>query len=210
MREGKIISGETLDYEDIKHITGALYVGTPPLRGTVSARFTNQISWIRYCECDVSTIRRWLRKRRQSASVLETFLLAMTLNPDVYKKAQKVIDGQIGRDRLIEPSGRENLPYITCLLKEVLRYVRRPSINLELTLFSGRWGVPVPLGKYHVFERDGTRSRSKGIPHLLIQDDVYDGHLLPRCSSVFFNAWSVISYRCIGVVCVRASICIGP
>lgn len=47
----------------------------------------------------------------------------MTLNPDVYKKAQEVIDDQIGGDRLIEPSDRENLPYITCLLKEVFRYV---------------------------------------------------------------------------------------
>jgi len=65
---------------------------------------------------------------RQSASILESFLLAMALNPDVYKKAQKVIDEQIGSDRLIEPSDRENLPYVTCLLKEVLRYVR-PTID---------------------------------------------------------------------------------
>jgi hypothetical protein len=60
----------------------------------------------------------------------------MTLDRDVYKRAQKEIDEQIGRDRLIEPSDRENLPYITCLLKEVLRYFTRPSINLGLTLFS--------------------------------------------------------------------------
>ncbi|KAF9650387.1 cytochrome P450 [Thelephora ganbajun] len=92
MKEGKIIFGETLDYQDIKHISGALYA-----------------------------VRRWLRTKGQSASVLEAFLLAMTLNPDVYRKAQKVIDEQIGTDRLIEPSDRENLPYITCLLKEVLR-----------------------------------------------------------------------------------------
>lgn len=65
---------------------------------------------------------------RQNVSVLEAFLLAMALNPDVHKKAQKVIDEQIGTDRLIEPSDRENLPYITCLLKEVLRYVH-PTIG---------------------------------------------------------------------------------
>lgn len=52
----------------------------------------------------------------------------MTLNPDVYKKAQKVIDEQIGRDRLIEPDDRENLPYITCLLREVFRYIH-PTID---------------------------------------------------------------------------------
>jgi len=96
--------------------------------------------------------------RRQSVSTLESFLLAMTLYPDVYKKAQKVIDEQIGSDRLIEPSDRENLPYITCLLKEVLR-----------------WGIAGPLG----------------VPHLLIQDDVYNDYLLPRGSSVFFNIWAI-------------------
>ena len=81
---------------------------------------------------------------RQGASVLEAFLFAMTLNPDVYKKAQRVIDEQIGRDRLIEPSDRENLPYIACLMKEVLRYVHLPSVHLELTPFSRRWSAPVP------------------------------------------------------------------
>lgn len=45
------------------------------------------------------------------------------LNPGVFEKAQRIIDEQIGRDRLIEPSDRENLPYISCLLKEVLRCV---------------------------------------------------------------------------------------
>jgi hypothetical protein len=72
----------------------------------------------------------------------------MTLNPDVYKKAQKVIDEQIGRDRLIEPGDRETLSYITCLLKEVLRYVHSTIDKPPADPFSSaRWGVPVPLGK---------------------------------------------------------------
>jgi len=29
MKEGKVIFGETLDYEDIKYISGAIYGGTP-------------------------------------------------------------------------------------------------------------------------------------------------------------------------------------
>ena len=95
----------------------------------------NSISRVRYGEDDVHQIRRRLKIIRQSASVLEAFFLAMTLNPDVYKKAQKEIDEKIGRDRLIEPSDRENLPYITCLLKEVLRCVR-PTIG-------GPWTDPL-------------------------------------------------------------------
>jgi len=74
----------------------------------------------------------------------------MTLNPDVYKKAQKEIDERTGGDRLVELGDRENLPYINCLLKEVLRYVH-PTIDKSwFNLFSGRWGVPVPLGEHHV------------------------------------------------------------
>jgi len=82
-------------------------------------------------------IRQWLKTRRQNVSALESFLFAMTLNPDVYKKAQKAIDEQIGRDRLIELSDRENLPCITCLLKEVLRYVHPVIDKPQIDLFSG-------------------------------------------------------------------------
>ena len=78
-------------------------------------------------------------------------MLAMTLNPDVYKKAQKVIDEQIGRDRLIEPSDRENLPYITCLMKEVLRCVHPTIDKRRIDPLPCRWGVPVPLGKHRIF-----------------------------------------------------------
>jgi len=119
-----MLFGETLNYEDIKHISGAIY----------AAGYDT------------------------TAATLETFLFAMMLNPDVFEKAQRIIDEQIGRDRLIEPSDREDLPYISCLLKEILR-----------------WGVPVPLG----------------VPHLLIQDDMYDGYFVPGGSSVFFNVWAM-------------------
>lgn len=134
----------------------------------------------------------------------------MTLNPDVYKKAQKLIDEQIGGDRLIEPGDRENLPYITCLLKETLRYVHSTIDKPRTDPFSsGRWGAPVPLGKYHFFERDGTRSRSEGVPHLPTQDDIYEGYLLPGGSSVFFNVWLVI-LRTGLIHSDRANIRIGP
>lgn len=72
----------------------------------------------------------------------------------------------------------------------------QPSINLEPTLFFFcRWGVPVPLGKYHVLQGDEIHSRSEGVPHRLIQDDVYNDYLLPRGASVFFNVWLVISRK---------------
>ncbi|KAI9465858.1 cytochrome P450 [Lactarius psammicola] len=39
-----------------------------------------------------------------------------------------------------------------------------------------RWGVPVPLG----------------LPHRVMQDDVYDGRLIPRGSLVFANIWAML------------------
>lgn len=70
----------------------------------------------------------------------------MTLNPDVYEKAQKAIDDQIGRDRLIEPSDRENLPYITCVLKEVLRCVHLVIDRPRTDPFFGQMGCPRAIG----------------------------------------------------------------
>lgn len=53
--------------------------------------------------------------------MLESFFLAMTLYPDVYEKARGSIDQVVGTDRLVDIADRESLPYITCVLKEVLR-----------------------------------------------------------------------------------------
>jgi hypothetical protein len=105
----------------------------------------NPISWIRYCEGDIYQIERRLRTMRQRVSTIEAFLLAMTLNPDVHKKAQKEIDEQIG-DRLIEVSDRENLPYITCLLKEVMRYVHPLIDNPRTDSLFGQMELPRTIG----------------------------------------------------------------
>jgi hypothetical protein len=45
----------------------------------------------------------------------------MTLYPGVYEKARESIDQVVGTDRLVDIADREALPYITCVLKEVLR-----------------------------------------------------------------------------------------
>ena len=54
---------------------------------------------------------------------MKTFILAMVLHPDVYKKAQEEIDRVIGSERLPDFEDREQLPYLECVLKEVVRYV---------------------------------------------------------------------------------------
>ena len=47
----------------------------------------------------------------------------MALYPDVIRKAQEEIDRTIGSERLPELSDCDKLPYISALMKELLRWV---------------------------------------------------------------------------------------
>ncbi|KAI0632668.1 cytochrome P450 [Trametes polyzona] len=72
-----------------------------------------------------------------TVTALKTFVLAMVLHPEVYKKAQAEIDRVIGPDRLPDFEDRENLLYLDAVLKEVFR-----------------WNAPVPLGVPHRVQSD--------------------------------------------------------
>jgi len=50
------------------------------------------------------------------------FVLAMTLYPEVMRKAQAELDAVVGRDRLPTFNDEPNLPYIRAILKETLRW----------------------------------------------------------------------------------------
>ncbi|OBZ68047.1 O-methylsterigmatocystin oxidoreductase [Grifola frondosa] len=70
---------------------------------------------------------------RQSVVIaLTTFVMAMVLYPNVFKKAQEEIDGVIGNERLPDFTDRDSLPYLGCTLKELYR-----------------WNSPLPLGLPH-------------------------------------------------------------
>ena len=47
----------------------------------------------------------------------------MALHPHVVKKAHEELDRVVGNERLPELSDREHLPYISALLKELLRWI---------------------------------------------------------------------------------------
>jgi len=55
-------------------------------------------------------------------SPLYSIFLAMTLFPDVQKKAQAEIDAVVGPDRLPSFTDRDSLPYTEALVKEVFRW----------------------------------------------------------------------------------------
>lgn len=57
-----------------------------------------------------------------TVSSLMTFFLAMTLFPEVQKKAQEELDRVIGGNRLPVTADREKLPYIEAVMKETHRW----------------------------------------------------------------------------------------
>ncbi|KLO17020.1 cytochrome P450 [Schizopora paradoxa] len=66
-----------------------------------------------------------------------SFYLAMTLYPEIQRRAQEELDRVIGTDRLPTFSDRNNLPYIDALVKEAIR-----------------WHPVAPLGLPHVPTED--------------------------------------------------------
>jgi cytochrome P450 len=52
----------------------------------------------------------------------------MILNPEAQAKAQAEIDRVLETGRLPEFSDQESLPYLTAIMKEVVRYVYRPIL----------------------------------------------------------------------------------
>ncbi|KAG6378884.1 cytochrome P450 [Boletus reticuloceps] len=74
---------------------------------------------------------------RRTVSAIYSLFLALTLFPDVQKKAQAEIDAVIGSDRLPNFTDRDSLPYVEALAKEVLR-----------------WNVVVPLAVPHRVAED--------------------------------------------------------
>ncbi|CCL99952.1 uncharacterized protein FIBRA_01977 [Fibroporia radiculosa] len=61
-------------------------------------------------------------------SVMMSFVLAMVLYPDVYRKAQAEISRVVEQSRLPVFEDRSSMPYLECVLKEVYR-----------------WGCPLPF-----------------------------------------------------------------
>ena len=59
---------------------------------------------------------------RQSFSTLQAALLALSLYPDVVKKAQAELDAVVGPHRLPDFSDEDSLPYIQAIVLESLRW----------------------------------------------------------------------------------------
>lgn len=54
--------------------------------------------------------------------MLMAFFLAMTIYPEVFKKAQTEVDAVVGNDRLPTMDDRDALPYVNATCQELLRW----------------------------------------------------------------------------------------
>ncbi|TDL16829.1 cytochrome P450 [Rickenella mellea] len=83
-----------------------------------------------------------------TAAALSVFMLAMSLYPDVMRKAQAEIDAVVGRDRLPTFQDRDNLPYIRAMVKEVLRWRPVGPLGLPRRSIKDDWynGYFIPKG----------------------------------------------------------------
>ncbi|THH30833.1 hypothetical protein EUX98_g3357 [Antrodiella citrinella] len=63
-----------------------------------------------------------------TVNTLSTFVLAMLLHPQVQEKAREEIDRVVGVDRLPSPTDWDDLPYVTSVLRETIRW--HPAVPL--------------------------------------------------------------------------------
>lgn len=102
-----------------------------------------------------------------------SFFLAMILNPMAQRRAQEEIDRVVGPSRLPGFEDRPHLPYVTALMKEVIRF-HAPAAS----------GLCCPLWFFDVFL---TCISFTGIPHKLSKHDIYQGYHIPAGSLVVAN-----------------------
>ncbi|KAJ7881746.1 cytochrome P450 [Mycena olivaceomarginata] len=94
-------------------------------------------------------------------TTLSTFILAMILYPECQTKAQKEIDSVVGDLRLPVFGDRGSLPFVEGILQETLRAYRRVTDILE------------------------------GVPHRAMENNVYNGMLIPKGAVILANIRSV-------------------
>ena len=91
----------------------------------------------------------------KTAAAIKSFFLAATLHPEVVRLAQQELDEVLGGERLPDFSDKPRLPYVSAIVKEVLRWrpptpvgatVSRPSVVHELRWAGSRDPAPVDGG----------------------------------------------------------------
>ncbi|EIM79553.1 cytochrome P450 [Stereum hirsutum FP-91666 SS1] len=95
-----------------------------------------------------------------STSSSLSFILAMVLNPSAMRKAQDELDRVVGNDRLPCFEDRPNLPYVTGMMKEVLRFHPPGVVGVprQLKQDDEYKGYHIPAGSMVMVNIDGLMS----------------------------------------------------
>ncbi|THG93114.1 hypothetical protein EW026_g8029, partial [Hermanssonia centrifuga] len=112
-----------------------------------------------------------------TAGTLCTFILAMTLHPDVQRRAHAELDSIVGRDRAPSFEDKQNLPYIDAVVKEVLRWRPSAPISIARRCTQDDWyeGYLIPKGMCSLLQL-----LPFGLP-----DSVLQG------TTIFENIWAI-------------------
>ena len=70
------------------------------------------------------------------AAVLEIFVMAMILSPDVQAKVHEELDTVLGKDTLPTFNDRERLPYLQAVIYELYRWHTVFPLGLYFSLFA--------------------------------------------------------------------------
>ncbi|TFK28470.1 cytochrome P450 [Coprinopsis marcescibilis] len=97
-----------------------------------------------------------------TTSAIQTFFAAMLCFPQVQRRAKEEIDRVLG-GRLPEAKDQSDLPYVTAIATEVLRFVK------------------VYIGAYMC-----------RVPHMSTSDDIFKGYFIPKGTIVVANAWAML------------------
>lgn len=100
-------------------------------------------------------------------------MLAMLMYPEAQSKAHKELDDVLGAGILPDFQDEESLPYISAIIKEVLR-----------------WQSVTPIGDFSIMPPPiPPLTLGTAIPHQLMTDDTYNGYHIPAGSIIIPNAW---------------------
>ncbi|EGO01759.1 hypothetical protein SERLA73DRAFT_103748 [Serpula lacrymans var. lacrymans S7.3] len=132
-------------YESLKEMTDQPHedVKEKMKTGTALHSFTSELLADRTVSAEEKHIIKWSAQTIYSGgadttvAAIYAFFVAMTLFPEVQKKAQAEIDSVIDNNRLPTTDDREALPYVNAMVSEVLR-----------------WHSLAPLGGAHVAVED--------------------------------------------------------
>ena len=107
-------------------------------------------------------------------------LCLLASNPDIQKRAQAEIDQVIGLGRLPDFDDRDQLVYLSAILKEVARLYQIAPLGMSER---NSRSISPPT------RRAGIQQFVLGLAHAALEDDVYDGYFIPKGTIMIGNSW---------------------